>query len=82
MSDYEALRAQVLARAADRGGAAPGLLLLLGQGVPAWMARRWLGPEPPMPAPAPEPRQLDQHHGDLVRVLADMILATTQQSHP
>jgi hypothetical protein len=80
--DYETLRAQALARAAEPGGSALGLLLLLGQGIPAWMSRRWLSPDRPTPAPTAPPRQLDQHHSDLVRVLADMILAATQQGHP
>ena len=82
VSDYETLRAQALAPAADTDSAAPGLLLLLGQGVPAWMARRSLGPGRPMPAPRTEARHLDQRHDDLVRILADMILATTRQVHP
>jgi hypothetical protein len=80
--DYETLRAQALARAAAPGDSALGLLLLLGQGIPAWMSRRSLSTDRPMPAPTGPAQQLDQHHGELVRVLADMILATAQQGHP
>lgn len=77
---YETLRAQALGRA---GGTAADLLLVLGQGVPAWIARRSLCPDPPLPAPAAESRRLDHRQSDLVRVLADMALvATAQQTRP
>ena len=79
VSAYETLRAQALGRA---GGAAGGLLLVLGQGVPAWIARRSLCPDPPLPAPAAEPRRLDHRQSDLVRVLADMTLAAGQETRP
>ena len=79
VSAYERLRALAVERAAGGGGAAPALLLLLGQGVPAWMARRSLCIGPPLPAPAAEPRHLDQRQSDLVRLFADMILAADQR---
>ena len=72
VTGYEALRAQVLGLGRTNGTPA-GLLVLLGQGVAAWMARRAPSPEPPLPTAA-SPR-VDQRHAALVRVLASMALA-------
>ena len=75
MAGYEALRTQALALRRT-SGTSTGLLVLLGQGVAAWIARR---------SPAPEPPQqplVDQRHAALVRVLASMTLAVGKQTRP
>ena len=69
---YEALRAQMLGLARTSGTCA-GLLVLLSQGVAAWMAHRSPGPEPP-PLLAASPF-VDHRHTALVRILASMALA-------
>lgn len=76
-TDYEALRAQVLGLARTNGTCA-GLLVLLSQGVAAWMARRSPGPEPPLPAASP---LVNHRHVALVRILASMAIATPKEAH-
>lgn len=70
-TDYEALRAQVLGLARTDGTCA-GLLVLLSQGVAAWMARRSPGAEPPPPSASP---LVNHRHAALVLVLASMAIA-------
>lgn len=70
-TDYEALRAQVLGLARTSGTCA-GLLVLLSQGVAAWMARCSPGPQPPPPAASP---LVNHRHAALVLVLASMAIA-------
>ena len=73
---YEALRSHVLAGA----GSAAGLVVLLRQGVAAWMARR-LACSGPAPIAANTTRLItgEQTHAALVRVLASMALAAHPQ---
>jgi len=75
VTDYEALRAQALGRSS---GTPSGLLVLLGQGVAAWIARRSPSPEPPLPT-ARSPL-VDQRDSALVRVLASMVLAVGKEA--
>jgi hypothetical protein len=75
VTGYEALRAQALGRSS---GNASGLLVLLGQGVAAWMARRSPSPEPPLPT-ARSPLG-DQRDAAVVRVLASMALAAGKEA--
>lgn len=78
VTDYEALRAQVLGLGRSSGAAA-GLFVLLGQGVAAWMARGSPSPEPPLPA-ALSPLG-DHRYVALVRVLASMAVAAGKGAH-
>lgn len=75
MSGYEALRAKVLGTGCTDGTPA-GLLVLLGQGVAAWIERCSSLPEPPPSAPT---RLVDQRPTALVRVLASMALAAGKE---
>jgi hypothetical protein len=77
VSGYEALRAQVLGLGRASGTCA-GLLVLLGQGVAAWIAHRSPAPEPPLPT-ASSPL-VDERHAALVRVLASMALAVGKEA--
>jgi hypothetical protein len=77
VTGYETLRAQVLGLGRTSGAPA-GLLILLGQGVAAWMARRSPSPEPLLTALSP---LVDQRHAALVRVLASMALAAGKEAH-
>jgi hypothetical protein len=76
VSGYEALRAQVLGLGRSNGTQA-GLLVLLGQGVAAWMARRSPSPEPPRTTTS---LLVDQSQVTLVRVLASMALAAAKEA--
>jgi hypothetical protein len=75
---YEALRGHVLAGAHTAGDA--GLLVVLRQGVAAWMARR-VTCACPAPAAARTSTQLagQEIHAGIVRVLASMALAAQQE---
>ena len=75
---YEALRRHVLAGANNAGDAA--LMVLLHQGVAAWMARRLAcaGP-PPAAARASTAIAGQVSHAGIVRVLASMALAAQQE---
>lgn len=75
VTSYETLRAQVLGLGHTSPTAA-GLLILLRQGVAAWMARRSSPPEPPPSAVSP---LVDPHHTAVVRVLANMALAAGKE---
>jgi hypothetical protein len=77
VTGYETLRVQVLGLGRTSGAPA-GLLILLGQGVAAWMARRSPSPEPLLTALSP---LVDQRHAALVRVLASMALAAGKEAH-
>ena len=74
VTGYEALRPQLLGLGLPSGTSA-GLLVLLGQGLAAWIARLSPAPEPPPPPPPVDPR-----HAALVRVLASMALAVGKQA--
>jgi hypothetical protein len=76
VSGYEALRAQVLGLGRNSGAQA-GLLVLLGQGVAAWMACRSPSPEPPQTAGS---LLVDQRYVTLVPVLASMVLAAGKEA--
>lgn len=74
---YEALRCYVLGGASSAGDAA--LVVLLRQGVAAWMARRSA-----CAGPAAAPRTStaiagQEIHAGIVRVLASMVLAAQQE---
>jgi hypothetical protein len=75
---YEALRSHVLAGSSAASHA--GLLVLLRQGVAAWMARR-LACACPAPAAARTTTLLvgEEIHAALVRVLASMALGAQQE---
>ena len=75
---YEALRSHALAGA----GSHAGLIVLLRQGVAAWMARR-LACTCPAPAAARTTTLLvgEEIDAALVRVLASMALAAQQEGH-
>ena len=75
VTGYEALRALALGSRSDTPA---GLLVLLGKGVAAWMARCLPSPEPP--PPTPPSLLVDRRHADLVRVLASMALATGKEA--
>lgn len=77
--DYEALRSHVLAGAST--GSHAGLLVLLRQGVAAWMARR-SACACPAPAAARTTTLLagEEIHAALVRVLASMALAAQREA--
>jgi hypothetical protein len=77
VTGYEDLRGHVLGLGRSSGTPA-GLLVLLGQGVAAWMARCSLSPAP-RPATAASPT-VDQRHAALVRVLASMALAAAKEA--
>jgi hypothetical protein len=77
MTGYEALRAQALGRGRTSGTPA-GLLVLLGQGVAAWMARRSPSAEPPLSTARPP--LVDQRDSAFVRVLASMVLAVGKEA--
>jgi len=72
VTGYEALRAQQVLGLGRTGGAPAGLLVLLGQGMAAWMTRRSPSPEP-LPTVASPP--VDPRHAALVSALASMALA-------
>lgn len=76
---YEALRRQVLAGAKNTGDG--GLMLVLRQGVAAWMARRPVCADCPAPAATRPSAQLAGQEIDagIVRVLASMALAVQQE---
>ena len=71
VTGYEALRAQMLGLGRTSGAPA-GLLVLLGQGMAAWMTRRSPSPEP---LPAVASPLADPRHQALVSALASMALA-------
>ena len=77
--DYEALRSHVLAGSSAASHA--GLLVLLRQGVAAWMARRCLACACPAPAAERTTTLLvgEEIHAALVRVLASMALGAQQE---
>jgi hypothetical protein len=77
---YEALRSHVLAGANTASPA--GLIVLLRQGVAAWMARRSACTYP-APAAARTPTLLvgEEIHAAIVRVWASMALAAQQEGH-
>ena len=77
VTGYEALRAEVLGLGRTSGTPA-GLLVLLGQGVAAWIARLSPAPEPPLPTTASP--LVDQRRAALVRVLASMALAVGKEA--
>jgi hypothetical protein len=76
---YEALRGHVLAGSSPASHA--GLLVLLRQGVAAWMARR-LACACPVPAAARTSTLLvgEEIHAAMVRVLASMALGAQQEA--
>ena len=74
---YEALRRRVLA--GSPFGGSFGLVLLLREGLAAWMARGSAGAAPVEPAADPDRRRVapivpDEIHAAVVRVLASMAL--------
>lgn len=76
VTGYEDLRGHVLGLGHSSGTPA-GLLVLLGQGVAAWMAHCSLSPAP-LSAIAASPT-VDRRHAALVRVLASMALAVAKE---
>jgi hypothetical protein len=75
---YEALRAQVLT--SSTAGSPTGLLVLLRQGVAAWIARRSACSSPaPAAARTATPLVGDEIHAAIVRVLASMVLDGQQE---
>lgn len=82
---YEELRRCVLTGSAF--GGAGGLVLLLREGLAAWMARGAAGAAPVEPAVNPErwaapPRVSDALHAAVVRVLASMALGSLKEMSP
>lgn len=79
VTGYEALRAQV--HGVGRSSGTPAellvLLVLLGQGVAAWMARRSPSPEPLPTVASP---LVDPRHVALVSALASMALALGKEA--
>ena len=78
---YEQLRLHVLEGAAVAGGHCA-LVVLLREGMAAWIARRTACPPAPEPAAARErpvgaPLSADDLHASLVRVLAGMAMSAT-----
>lgn len=74
---YEALRTHVLT--GSTAGSHAGLVVLLRQGVAAWMARRSACSSPaPAAARTATPLVGDEIHAAIVRVLASMALAGQQ----
>ncbi len=75
---YEALRSHVLAGAG--AGIHAGLIVLLRQGVAAWMARRLAcACAVPTASHASTPLVGEEIHAAIVRVLASMALASQQE---
>ena len=75
---YEMLRAQVLT--GSTAGSPTGLLVLLRQGLAAWIARRSACSSPaPAAARTATPLVGDEIHAAIVRVLASMVLAGQQE---
>ena len=75
---YEELRSHI--RSGSAFGSHLGLMLLLREGVAAWMARGRVCPAQGEPPPSPErsavaPVATDEIHAGIVRVLANMALA-------
>ena len=83
MADYEALRRRVLA--GTPGGSAGGLVVLLRDGLAAWMARGSAGAaavEAAGPARrGAAPIVSDEIHAAVVRVLASMALGGREEVH-
>ena len=78
---YEALRSHVLA--GTNTGSPAGLVVLLRQGVAAWMMARRSACTCPAPAAARTTTLLagEEIHAAIVRVLASMALAAQQEGH-
>lgn len=74
VTGYEALRAQVFGLGRTSGTSAS-LLVLLGQGMAAWMARRSPSPEPMSTVASPP--CVDPRHAALVSALASMAIGVT-----
>jgi hypothetical protein len=79
---YEELRDHVLSGSSCSSHS--GLVLLLRQGVAAWVAQRSVCTASLQPAAVPEPHAAaplasDELHADVVRVLANMALAGRQE---
>jgi len=78
---YEALRTHVMT--GSIAGGHSGLVVLLRQGVAAWMARPAAYSAPVRPAlRPPTPCLSDEIHAGLVRVLASMAMAGRQEACP
>jgi hypothetical protein len=76
---YEKLRTHVMTGSAAGGHS--GLVVLLRQGVAAWMERRTACSAPVQPAPSAAPINVsDEIHAGLVRVLASMAMAGRQEA--
>ena len=79
---YETLRTHVLTTATARS--ATGLVVLLRQGMAAWMAqcRSFIvcPASPPRPVPKATPVFADEIHASLVQVFASMVLADPQET--
>lgn len=74
---YEAVRAHVLTGGVT--GSHSGLLLLLRQGVAAWISRSSsFTPEPAAAPPLPMAPFTNELHAAVVRVLASMAMATQE----
>jgi len=73
VTGYEALRAQVFGLGRTSGTSAS-LLVLLGQGMAAWMARRSPSPEPVSTVASP---RVEPRHAALVSALASMAIGVT-----
>jgi hypothetical protein len=73
VTGYEALRAQAVGLGRT-GGTSASLLVLLGQGMAAWMARRSPSPEPVLTVASP---RVDPRHAALVSALASMAIGVT-----
>ena len=79
---YEELRG--VAGAGATGGGRLGLVVLLREGLAAWVARRSMGTDAGTIAAPPQrpmgvPFVADEVHTGLVRVLASMVLATSHE---
>jgi hypothetical protein len=80
VNEYEELRGQVLAGRAAITGEARHLVLLVREGVAAWIERRTAGGAAAAPATAGErpvgaPLAAEDFHASLIRVLAGMAIS-------
>ena len=83
MTAYEELRHHMLA--GSPGGAHFGLVVLLREGVAAWIERRTTCRRPAAPSgtqPAPGPLLSDELHAEIVHVLAEIALKSREEVKP
>ena len=83
MTAYEEMRHHMLA--GSPGGPHFGLVVLLREGIAAWIERRATCRGPAAPSgtqPAPRPMLTDELHAEIVHVLAEIALKSREEVKP